>query len=560
MPLAATESQQNLYKLMAERIHAGLKRQSTTTCSRWALNYRIMGQPFPGPWRFDHHPWTMEMHDATEPLIVGMKSAQMGFTEVCLNKTFFSIDVHGYSVLYILPALNPDASNFSTSRFDPALEMSPYLSNLFSNVKNVGHKRAGNANLFIRGSRSRANLKSLPVARLIFDEVDEMVQQNIPLAMERQSGHEEKWVDMISTPTVDGMGIHVYYHESTQDHFFFRCPSCNKYIELSYPDSLVITADSLQDPRLDDTHLICTSCSKVLDHSAKSEWLTLDNCKWIPTYEGRASRGFHINQMYSFTVSPKELAVSYLKGQINPADEQEFYNSKMGIPHVAQGARIMETDIQNCIGSYISPDSVEDSGLITIGIDVGKWLHYEIAQWHFPNGNVANDLSLSAIPRVLKAGKVLDFEDLDDLLIDYRVVFGVIDAHPEKRKALEFAKRYEGRIKLCYYTRGVSGRSITTHAEEEYTISVDRSSWMDAALSRFHAERIILPRDISQEYRDHLQAVVKIYEHDADGNPVAKFVVGQNVPDHFAHARTYCELALQFAASLSSSESITGVY
>ena len=99
------------------------------------------------------------------------------------------------------------ATDFSTSRFDPALELSPHLNNLFSDVKNVGHKRAGSANLFVRGSRSESQLRSIPAGVLIFDEVDVMVQRNIILALERASGQVHKLFMFLSTPTIDNFGI-----------------------------------------------------------------------------------------------------------------------------------------------------------------------------------------------------------------------------------------------------------------------------------------------------------------------------------------------------------------
>jgi len=40
---------------------------------------------------------------------VGMKAAQVGFTEAVLNKSFFTVDVKGTDCLYILPAKIPDA-------------------------------------------------------------------------------------------------------------------------------------------------------------------------------------------------------------------------------------------------------------------------------------------------------------------------------------------------------------------------------------------------------------------------------------------------------------------
>ena len=92
------------------------------------------------------------MHDAEERKIVGQKAAQMGYTEWAMNMTFFHMDVKGQDVLYVLPS-SDDASDFSAARFDPALEDSEHLRNLFSNVNNVGLKRAGHSTLYVRGSK-----------------------------------------------------------------------------------------------------------------------------------------------------------------------------------------------------------------------------------------------------------------------------------------------------------------------------------------------------------------------------------------------------------------------
>ncbi|GAG15867.1 unnamed protein product, partial [marine sediment metagenome] len=246
-----------LEKVMANRIASGLQRKTITTCGRWAEKYRVMGKPFPGPWTFTHHPWSRELHDCTDPIMVGQKAAQMGFTECALNKSFFAIDIEGQSVLYVLPASTPDASDFSAARFDPALEMSPHLQGMFSNVKNVGHKRAGNASLYIRGSRSRSQMKSVPVALIIFDELDEMNQSNVTLAEERTSGQEEKQFFKLSTPTVDNFGINVDFIESSQEHFFFKCPCCGRQTRLLLKECLVVTGDSEHDRKLLDSYYKC---------------------------------------------------------------------------------------------------------------------------------------------------------------------------------------------------------------------------------------------------------------------------------------------------------------
>lgn len=545
-------------ELLIERIASGLKRKSITTCSKWACSYRMMGRPFPGPWTFKYHPWLREMHDSEAEMKVGKKSAQAGYTEWALNTSFFNIDVKGVDTLYVLPAQNPDASDFSAARFDPALEMSPHLTKLFSDVKNVGHKRAGNTNLYIRGSRSRSGLKSIPTGLIILDEVDEMDQENIPLALERAAGQVEKQVLAISTPTIPQFGIDKLYSETTQEHFFFKCPCCSRYTELTFPDSLVITADNLHDPSIEDSHLICKECKGVLLHETKYEWLA--EGKFIANFSDRSAKGYHVNQLYSSTVHPVELAKSYIRSQRDPAEEQEFFNSKLGMAHVVSGAGVNDEDIASSIKGYKTYRDGPSYGLLTMGIDQGRWLHYEIDLWDLAHNVDSVDLNALSRCRVIKAGKCVNFEEIDEIINHYRVNSVVIDAHPERRKAYELAARFPGLIKMCFYGNNITGKQIHVGKDEEPTITVDRTSWLDLSLGRFRSkgDRLELPVDISPEYKSHIKALVRIYEKDKNGNAIGRYVNGSN-EDHFAHARNYAEIALVFALNLGVTKDIEEV-
>ena len=539
--------------LLAKQIASGLHRRSITTCSSWAEAYRRM--PAPGgasaAWSFEQFPWTREMHDCEDELNVGQKAAQMGFTEVCLNRCFYTIDVQGKSVLYVLPTAG-DANNFSSSRFDPALELSPHLQNMFSDVKNKGHKRAGAYNLFVRGSRSKSGLKSDPVGQMFFDEVDEMDLAQITLALERMSGQSERQAWMISTPTIEGKGINASFANSTQEHFFFKCPCCGKQTELIFPECLKITADDPNDKALIDTHIICKECKGIIPHAGKAD--ILRHGTWVPSHSDRLTRGFHINQLYSCRLDPWKIAQLWLTAQTNPTDEQEFYNSKMGVTHAVEGAQLTAKDIEDCKGGYTTQRLSPPGSFVTMGVDVGTWIHYEIDQFIFDRPRQTNDINLLTSCRVLASGKVRHFEELDILMHQYNVASCVVDHQPETRMALNFANRFEGRVKLCIYGNGANGKNIRVHEELEHRVTVDRTSWLDMSLGRFRAETIKLPLDISQEYISHLTAPVRVYKRDANGNPYG--VYENTKDDHFGHTRNYAEIALQVGASSFGSSDI----
>lgn len=545
-------------KLMAERIAAGLKRKSLTSCSRWSQACRVMGRPYPGPWSFKHHPWLREMHDSEAEMNVGQKCAQVGFTETALNRTFFMIDVKGVDCLYVLPAQTPDASDFSAARFDPALELSPHLSKLFSDVKNVGHKRAGTTNLYVRGSKSRSGLKSIPVGFIVLDEVDEMEQDNIPLALERAAGQVEKQVWAISTPTIPKTGINKLFQDTTQEHFFFKCPCCSRKTELVFPQCLEITGEDVNDPNVMNSFLKCKECGGKLNHETKPEWLA--NNEWVPGFSDRAGRGFHVNQLYSPTIHPSTLAKSYLRSQRDPAEEQEFYNSKLGLPHIVEGAGVTDSDIDNCIRDYKRYHHAPANGIITMGVDVGRWLHIWVDLWSIPGDVDSNDLNVRSRAKCIWFGKKQHFEELDNLVRQFQINACVIDANPERRKAYEFSSRFFNLVKMCFYGQGVQGKQIHIGKDEEPTITVDRTSWLDLSLGRFRQPDMIqLPADFDQEARAHLKSPVRIYEKDRSGNPVGRYVKG-NDEDHYAHARNYSEIALPFAMSLANPQDIEDAY
>lgn len=544
-----------LKTLLAQRINSGLSRKAITKPSSWACKYRFMGHPYPGLWSFDHHPWTKDMHDSDADINVGQKAAQTGYTEWALNVAFHFMDIKRMDVLYVLPNTRPDAADFSSSRFDKALELSQHLKQMFSDTQNIGHKRAGSTNLFIRGSNSRSGLMSLPVSLLILDELNEMDQENLPLAFERLMGQVVRKQLMLSTPTIPDFGISYYYNKTTQEHFFFPCPSCGRQIELKFPESLVIVGEEETDPRVEESHLICTECKAVLPHEDKIRYL--NQGRNVPMFPGRTERGFHVNQLYAMHLPPAVIAKAYLNSLKDISAEQVFWNAKIGIPYIVAGAKITDEMFDTCIINE-GMISFNRYGVVTMGVDVGvRALHVEIDLWDLAPRS-GYDLNSYARCRILWAGEVANPEDLDRLMFEFGVHFCVIDSQPERRKALEFANRFPGRVKLCRYPVGVNGRNITVSTDEEHFINVDRTSWLDMALGRFKNGTIAVPADVPRDYKHHICAQVRVSKKDKDGNPVARYETPGNRQDHYGHARNYAEIALPFAGGLGVSQDMRG--
>lgn len=552
---------------IAREVQAG----SITCASRWAEKRRIMGKPIAGPYKFDRHPWCREMHDSTASKNVYYKAAQCGATEAGgINRAFYRLDILKESVLYVMPTRS-NATDFSKSRFTPALAMSPYIKDMFTETNSESIKVAGSATLFLRGSRGDSNLKGIPCAEMILDEVDEMDMTQVFLADERLSGHDEIYISYISTPTVPGFGVDFLYQTTTKEHFFFKCPHCSRSIELRWPDSFELCGSSLGDPDVAKSHIKCYECNHKLDHATKQEWLK-DGWWEVTNQNGNPDeRGFHINQMYSMAnaVRPEKFAEAYFRGLMFEAAADEFQKSKLGQAAITSGSKVDDEMITKAMvkqpyksGKEVRPRDA--SKLITMGIDQGKWCYAEVCEWRIPR--FQKNLNEVAVPRVLFAGTFNeqiegDWKMLHEWMRYWNVTHAVLDIDPNRLEAERFRLAFKHHVTLNQWRTGVTGSQIkmTDEFGSFPVMTSHRAHWMDMGLSRFRSDpgRILLPTNISQQYRDHMMAPTRSYKKKKDGGYVMEYLTPHDKPDHFALCRSYNELALVRAASVQHNKDIT---
>ena len=66
--------------------------------------------------------------------------------------------------------------------------------------------------------------------------------------------------------------------------------------------------------------------------------------------------------------------------------------------------------------------------------------------------------------------------------------------------------------------------------------------------------------NVSLEYKEHIKALARIYSKDSSGNPIGKYDKADTKDDHFAHSRTYSEIALPLGISLERSYDIGNIF
>ncbi len=524
--------------------------------------------PLGGKWEFTRHPWLRALHDSNYEFIFIKKAAQMGVTEYALNRSFYTIDQLRQNVLYVFPNERPAAMRFSKEKLRPAVDGSPYIKSLFSKSDSELIKTTKHDRLFVMAGCSRSSLKTYSAGLVVLDELDEMGDEDIGLALQRTDGQlGGKQHIGLSTPSIDGKGIDKFFEDTTQDYFFFKCPHCSKLVSLFYPECLVITADDPKDEAIRNSYICCPECRKELKHSEKPAILA--NGQWVSKYPTRLRHGFHISQLYSTVLEPWIIAEHSLRSEFDTVAKTELFNSRLGETFVADGAKITDDIIKGNQRDFLnmSEDSekIGTYKLITMGIDVGQHYHnLIICGWKLIPGRGRNILEASE-GRVLLFKKVKDFDEIEALMRRWKPRMTVVDAQPDLKNASALAKKFSERCYACYYSTNKSTKAITVRASKDEegeadgnSVSVNRSFWLGQTFDFITKGLMTFPKDLDLEFKEHLKSTVKVYKLDDKQNAYCDFLKKDSTPDHYLHALNYAVIALGKSAGGGQTQYVEG--
>lgn len=518
-----------------------------TALLAWTENHRRRLRPGVA---FDlhAHPYLTDLYASTAQRIVVRKAGQVGASEWLVSYALHAADARHLDVLYVMPT-EDDISDFSTTRFGMAMEASPYLQSIVVDsrkgdaagrrgVDKMTLKRIRDNWLYFRGGRVRADgnapqLKSLPAGCVVFDEFDE-IDPRAPALARKRLGHSDVAEErMVSTPTYVGIGIDAEWAGTTQQFWHLQCQGCRHRQPVTI-DDLVIEWDDLQRPiawrgMADKTAwLACRHCGKPLDRMAPG--------LWVPAYPDRDIVGFQLSKLIAPWVDLAQIVANLQT--TNESKRKEAYNQDLGLPYAPRGAGITAQILDAATRDYgLATVPPADVAGAVMGVDVGLLLHVVIRAGRDPQ---------TGERRLLHAGAVATFEEVDHLIRRYRVRACVVDALPETRKARELQSRVRpGVVWLCYYAGGDGPKSedLANWNQDQGTVTTDRTRSLDETVTRFAEAINTLPAGARQipDYYPHLTSLVRVIEKRRDGNQAARWV--ETGPDHFAHAENYCTIA-----------------
>lgn len=483
--------------------------------------------PHGGKFTLEGHVYQRDLLTEEHPRQVYKKAAQMGLTEVSILKTMHGLLFGRYpqGVLYLLPSV-ADVTDFSRGRFGPFLAENPEIGKEVSDTDAISIKRVRKAMLYLRGARATSKiegfkrtssqLKSVPVDRICYDELDEMDPNMVDLARERLSHSLVKEELYLSTPSIPDFGIDKLYTESDQRVWMIRCQKCQTEtcLEVEFPSCLLELPDGQ----------VIRACKKC-----KAEVFPKDG-HWVPLYPERSKDlvGWWISQLNSAFVSPG----SILKTYNDPPNHNlmEVYNSKLGMAFISAENRLTLPDVYACCGQEAM--ATKNQGPCAMGVDIGSMLHVVV-------GCRPTEKAL----QVLYLARVSSFNDVHDIARRFNVRSAVLDMEPELRQARAFQQTEPYSVFLCDYqdslTTGTKWDELTKLIKVNRTEICDETHHLVATPGR-----LILPRRCEEvdQFARELSNIAKVLQEDLETGS-REYRYRKTGEDHYRHALNYLTLA-----------------
>lgn len=487
--------------------------------------------------------WLIDIYRDKSHAIVIKKASQIGISDFLLC-AMFDHARRGQAGLYVLPT-DKIVYEFTPRRIDRLIERVPFYGDhckqLAKHSDTKSQKTIFGVDWNIVGSNVITNFYEKPVDVIIIDELNKCNLENLAYAKDRVGAAVEEWSYKVSNPTFSGVGIDAEYEASDKRQWFVRCLHCNEQQTLDWfvnvvrqeesgswtPKSLVSCGSPESDGEIG---VVCRHCEKPLNRLTDGEW--------VAEFPDRKISGYQVNKVFADGRSGprmRELFDEFLMAMTNPTLKQRFYNNVLGVCYDAEGSRISDVMLEQCMADYSMPVSGE--GTIA-GVDVGGRLHLHVSKLE------------DGVRRKIFVGTVRDFDELSFKCKQYGVVRGVMDAMPETHAAKQFAFAHPGWLMCSYYP---SDKVIDLKIDyANRTVSVDRTQSLDASFADYAEKRVHLPREWRSldngDFVKQMKAPTRVFDEDRQ-----RYVWDEgSLADHHRHADNYESIAARIGGSMGS--------
>jgi phage terminase large subunit GpA-like protein len=376
---------------------AGWMPDPQITVSEWADQKRMLSQRAasePGKWRTSRTPFAREImdclsdhHPAQE--VVVMAAVQIVKSEVGLNFCGYTIDQAPSSMLVVLPTVDV-GERWSKQRLAPMIQETPSLR---AKVAPARARDSGNTTLskefdggivIVTGANSAAGLSSMPIKKIILDEVDRFPREiedegdPVDIAEARTSNFPNRKIYKCSSPTIESLSrINKDWKRSDQRRYYVPCPHCGEKQHLQW------TNLNYDESQPEAARYACEHCGALIDEHQKT-WM-LEQGEWRATFPERDVVGFHLNALYSPIGLGRSwgwLAARFEEVKRDPARLKVFVNTRLGECYEDPDERLDWEELKARAEAYRLREIPAGCLALTAGVDVQKdRLEVQVLGW-----------------------------------------------------------------------------------------------------------------------------------------------------------------------------------
>ena len=471
----------------------------TRNALAWITENQICNENgYPLEWK--NHRFLIEPMSDMSPIQATIKCSQIGWSTLAILKTIHLARFWGANVIYTLPT-RTITKDFVVPKVDKIISRNKAIQEIIGETNSINLKSVGDRFIYFRGTYEEGEAIAISANVLIRDEFDRSSQNVLELYETRLGDAKRERPDLgfiwsFSNPSTPGFGVHDLYQQSDQKIWMVKCAYCGRWQELTWPQSVNLKKERYE----------CWFChNEIHDHSRKMG-------KWVAQYPERTISGYHISKLIVPWITAKEMITA------SEGDTAIFYNFWLGLPWVDPDVQVTRESIIKAIVLTQNPNTH-----VVIGVDNGIEKHYVI-------GNKYG---------IFDYGVTKDWTDIENLHKQYDAIT-VIDALPHPTYPQQLVKKYPNRVFTHWFSPDTKSMGICRfgEGEERGRVIVDRTRMLDLVADRINRQKITfnMPTHQLEPYISHWEAIYRIIEEDANGQPKPKWITQSSKADHWAFA------------------------
>lgn len=476
--------------------------------------------------------------DATES--VYMFSRQTAKSTTLSNLMITNSVMYNYfKSLYIAPTVD-QTKVFSHDRINPVLEGSPLIKEHYMNsslVQNVFMKQLLNGSrMYLRYALLNADrIRGYSADMNIFDEVQDLREDVIPVVQETMSRSMFKWTLYAGTPKRSKGTLANIWDRSSKNEYILKCQSCNHWNILG-PDNI------------GEHGVVCNKCGRSMNVKQGGQWVSTYSLTQKPVVEG-----FRVCLLH-FDKAPWVSWEKDVLGKQQKYSTAKYYNEVLALEYDEGTSPITEADlIQSSRSEYVmtgEPTQLDASyNDAVMGIDYGP---------------INSENSHTVITIMQKRGDryhVLYMKKFLGKEADYAYIHKIIPELMDKWKVRHLAADYgmgeapnsEIRSRIGY-DKVIAFQHLPTQKEKirwnpkmpAYTLS--RNQVMNDFFQDIKGGKFVFPRweDLEPFKDDFLNVQM---EFDEEKNSMKYISIG---PDDAVHSTLYCKVSLDLMYGIAN--------